>query len=41
MNDVDRDALKACFEALGADDVEGRALSEITEKVPNSLASWR
>jgi hypothetical protein len=37
MKDVDRDAvvaLRACFEALGADDPEGWALSEITENIP-------
>lgn len=37
MNDVDREAvvaLRACFEALGADDPEGWAVSEITENIP-------
>jgi len=37
MDEVDRDAvaaLRTCFEALGADDPEGRAVSEITENIP-------
>ncbi|MGW0192020.1 hypothetical protein [Nonomuraea sp. NPDC003201] len=37
MNQVDRDAvvaLRASFEALGAGDPEGSAISEITENIP-------
>ncbi|MFG1960060.1 hypothetical protein [Nonomuraea sp. NPDC049028] len=37
MDEVDRDAvvaLRTCFEALGADNPERRAVSEITENIP-------